>query len=300
MEKGSVTRKLTIREFFKRFPDEATCLEHVMDVRFGLEHTCRKCGQHATFHRLENRKAYACARCGDNVYPCAQTIFQDTRTPLQVWFYAIYIFSVSRNGVGAMELHRALGVTYKCAHRMGHQIRKLMGKANEAAGEKLTGIVEADEVFMGGVVRGQGSGVHAEKKAIVIGLKERGGRLVTKVVPDLTAQHVRPMFDEHVSKHATVHTDESRIYDLLGGAGWDRRAVNHSAKQYARPDFLRGGESIHVNGLENFWAHLQASVRGTHIHISKQHAQKYVDEFTYRANQRELGNVMFDALIAAL
>ena len=156
MEKNHLTRKLTVREFFKRFPDEATCLEHVMDVRFGLRHNCAKCGTvDATFHRLETLKAYACASCGDNLYPCAGTIFQDSRTPLQVWFYAIYLFSVSRNGVSGMELHRTLGVTGKTGYRIGVQIRKLMDKANYEANTTLSGHVESDETFVGGAVRGK-------------------------------------------------------------------------------------------------------------------------------------------------
>src|SRR5690348_11917084 len=126
MEKNHVTRKLTIREFFHRFKNEEECLDRVMAVRFGHRHVCRKCGHDSTFHKLETRKAYACANCGDNLYPCAGTIFEDTRTPLQVWFFAIYLFSVSRNGVAATELHRALGVTYKTAWRMAKQIRTLM------------------------------------------------------------------------------------------------------------------------------------------------------------------------------
>ena len=77
MEKNHITRKLSVRDFFKRFPDDAACLERLMDIRFGLRHTCQKCGVvDATFHRLENRKAYCCAHCGGHVYPCAGTIFE--------------------------------------------------------------------------------------------------------------------------------------------------------------------------------------------------------------------------------
>src|SRR5689334_4239756 len=115
MAKGELTNKLTVREFFKRFPDDASCLDHIMSVRFGHRHTCGKCGVvGATFHKLENRtRAYACAHCGDPLYPTAGTIFQDSRTSLQSWFYAIYLYTVSRNGVSGKELQRALGVTYK-------------------------------------------------------------------------------------------------------------------------------------------------------------------------------------------
>jgi hypothetical protein len=115
--------KLTVRDFFKRFPTDDACLEHVMNVRYGLRHVCEACGVEATFHRLSKRKAYCCAQCGHHVYPCAGTVFEDSRTSLQLWFYAIYLFVVTRHGVSGKELQRQLGVTYKTAWRMGQHIR---------------------------------------------------------------------------------------------------------------------------------------------------------------------------------
>jgi len=132
MDKKHHTRKMNVREFFKRFPDDAACLEHIMSVRYGHRHTCGKCGVvDATFHRLENRKAYACAHCGDNLYPCAGTIFEKSRTPLTVWFYAIFLFVSTRHGVSGMELHRQLGVTRKTGYRMGTK-PKCMSRINMA------------------------------------------------------------------------------------------------------------------------------------------------------------------------
>ncbi len=301
MEKTHVTRKLSVRDFFKRFPDEDTCLEHVMDVRFGLRHTCAKCGVvEATFHKLQNRKAYACAHCGDNLYPCAGTIFQDSRTPLQVWFYAIYLFSVSRNGVSGMELHRTLGVTRKTGYRIGVQIRKLMDKANDQANTTLSGHIESDETFIGGAVRGQGRGPYAGgNKTVVLGMKERGGRIVTKVIPNVTTETLKAEFAKHVAPGSVVSTDEAKGYGLVTGEGHTHLRVNHSEEDYAHYDY-RAKDTASVNGVENFWKHFKASVRGTHVHVSRGHMPEYLGEFTYRANHREMGNAMFDALIAAL
>lgn len=299
MEKNSLPRKLTIREFFKRFPDDATCLEHVMDIRFGLRHDCRKCGVvGATFHRLENRKAYECAHCANHLYPCAGTIFQDSRTSLQVWFYAIYLFTVSRNGVSAKELERALGVTYKCAWRMARQIRTLMEKADGGAAAILSGHIESDEAYMGGHRKGK-AGRGAAGKTIVLGLKERGGKLVAKIIPDASSASLQAVFEEHVAPGSIVSTDQWRGYNLLKEAGLTHLKVNHGNKEYARQDKATG-ESVHVNAVENFWGLFKASVRGTHVHISGKHMDKYLGEFTYRANHSHLGNAMFDALIAAL
>lgn len=301
MARNDPDKKLTVREFFKRFPDEETCLEHVMDVRFGLRHTCRKCGVvDATFHRLNDRKAYCCAHCGDHLYPCAGTIFQDSRTPLQVWFYAIYLYAVSRNGVAATELQRALGVTYKTGWRMARQIRSLMEKANDGENTILSGHVESDEAFIGGTVRGKGRGPHSSgNKTVVLGLKERGGRLVTKVIPDAKGVTLRAEFHKHITPGSIVSTDEAQAYSLVGRDGWTHLTVTHSEKDYAHYDW-RTKETAHVNSIENFWGHFKASIRGTHIHVSRKHMAKYLGEFTYRANHRHIGNAMFDALIAAL
>lgn len=300
MNKSDPTRKLSIREFFKQFPNEDVCLEHVMKVRFGLRHTCAECGVvNATFHRLENRKKYSCAHCGAHVAPCAGTIFHKSSTSLQVWFYAIYLYSVTRNGVSGMELHRVLGVTRKTGQRMARQIRILMEKANGADARLLTGVVESDEAYVGGALRGVGQGNYRSNKSIILGMKERNGRIVARVIPDTRAETIRAEFEKTISRDALIHTDEAKHYALLSKENWDHRWVNHGKRQYVRKDVMKGPD-IYTNNLENFWRNFKSSVRGTHVHISKGHAQKYVNEFVFRSNYRHLGNAMFDALVAAV
>ena len=137
---------------------------------------------YGTFHSLANRRAFSCAHCGNHVYPTAGTIFQDSRTSLQVWFYAIYLFVATRHGVSGKELERTLGVTYKTAWRMGQQIRQLMAKADGF--EMLKGHVEADETYVGGHRPGK-RGRGAPGKTIVIGMKERDGRITSRSIPNV-------------------------------------------------------------------------------------------------------------------
>ena len=300
MEKNHLTRKLSVRDFFRRFPNEETCLEHVMDVRFGLRHDCRMCGVvNATFHRLENRKAYCCAHCGGHVYPCAGTIFEKSRTSLQNWFYAIYLFTTTRHGVSGMELHRVLGVTRKCGYRMGMQIRELMEKADVKGliGGSLKHI-EMDEAYVGGRISGQGRGRGTPNKTVVFGIKERGGYIRAAVVPDASMASLRKVVLENVKPGSIVSTDEHKGYNLLVRDGYIHGTVNHSEKEYARDDEI--GVVHHVNSVESFWRLFKASVRGTHVQISREHAQKYVNEFVTRQNYRDLGNGMFDVLLSAL
>ena len=299
MEKSHITRKLSVRDFFKRFPDEDSCLEHVMDVRFGLRHDCRACGVvGATFHRLQNRKAYCCAHCGDHLYPCAGTIFEKSRTPLQVWFYAIFLFTTTRHGVSGMELHRTLGVTRKCAYRIGMQIRQLMAKADYQG--LLGGIgqqVELDEAYVGGRRPGK-RGRGAAGKTVVMGMKERNGYIRAEVIPNASGKHLEEVFNRNIARETIISTDEWVGYNLVTPAGHWHGTVKHGEKVYVVKDEI--GVLHHTNGLENFWKLFKASIRGTHVQISKTYADRYLGEFTFRQNHREMGNAMFDLLIAAV
>jgi transposase len=295
--KASNVTPFSVRQFFARFPNDDACLDHVMTVRFGMRHTCRKCGVvDATFHRLANRKAYSCAHCGDHLYPCAGTVFQDSRTPLTVWFYAIYLFVTTRHGVSGKELQRQLGVTYKTAYRMGMQIRTLIGGVDEFVA--LKGHVEIDEAYIGGRYHGP-RGRGALNKTIVVGLKERGGPMITEIVPDATRATLRKIVLETVQPRTTVSTDEHGGYVLLTGDDYVHGTVKHSADEYARVD-PETGVVHHVNHVESFWRLFKNSVRSTHIHVSEKHMSKYLDEFTFRNAHRQMVNGMFDLIVGAV
>lgn len=291
-QKESDVQAFSVREFFATFPNDNACLTRVMEVRYGIRHVCSnpKCSKETTFHKITDRRAFACAACGDHIYPCAGTIFQDSKTPLQTWFYAIYLFIATRHGVSGKELQRTLGVTYKTAWRIGHQIRSLMEKADGF--EMLKGHVELDEAYVGGrCSRKVGRG--AAGKTIVMGLKERGWRMVTEVIPDIKTATLRKVAFRNVEPNSRVSTDELYSYGLLEGAGLDHGTVTQGKKEYAR------GED-HVNHVESFWKLFKTSVRSTHIHISAQHMDRYLGEFSFRSNHRQMKNAMFDLLIAAL
>jgi transposase len=281
--------RLTVGEFFARFPDDDACLSHIMEVRYGLRHVCQACGVEGTFHKLTGRRAFSCSSCGDHVYPGAGTIFQDSRTPLRVWFYAIYLFVTTRHGVSGKELERTLGVTYKTAWRMGQQIRLLMTKADGF--EKLKGHIEVDEAYVGGYQPGRGR--QTTNKTIVLGLKQRGGRLNAEVIPNIKMGTLQKALRRHVEKGATVSTDELRSYNLLKLDGYTHGNVTHSAKQYRQGDYS-------TNGIESFWNLFKNSVRSTHIHVSPKYMDRYLGEFTFRSNHREMSNAMFDLLISAV
>jgi transposase len=295
----SASPDFPVREFFARFPDERACLEHIMVVRHGgTKIDCPSCGSVGVqFHKLHERRVYACPECRFQIAPTANTILHDTRTPLVSWFYAMYLFCTTRHGVSGKELQRQLGVTYKTAYRIGMQIRKLTEKADNFD-QLLSGHIEMDEAYVGGRVSGLGGGRGAPNKTIVFGLAERQGRIVTRVVPDVKTVTLRPIVLETVAKGSIVSTDELRSYGLLTNDGYRHGTVSHGKGQYSR--YVCKSLTFHVNTVEGFWRLFKASVRSTHVHISGKHMQRYLNEFTFRANHRERVNGMFDLLVGAL
>lgn len=279
----------TIQQFFKEFPSDEACLEHIMKVRYGLEGDCPKCGAETKFSRVTSQRAYACQWCGWHTYPCVGTPFEDSRTSLQLWFYAIYLFTATRSGVSAKELQRQLGVTYKCAWRMGHKIREHMGFVD--GNPPLGGEIEVDETYVGGHKEGGKRGRGADGKTILFGMLDRDGYVMTKVVADTKGSTLKPIIAENVEKGSTIHTDEYSPYNGLDKMGYEHQRCNHGAKQYS----VNGS---HVNTLEGFWSRLKASINGTHIHVSGKHLDKYAAEFEYRFNSREASSSMFSELLS--
>ncbi len=292
----SVTPDFSVRDLFKRFPDDEACLQHIFNVRFGERHVCTTCGVDTTFHRMTNRRAWACAACGAHLYPTAGTIFQDTRTPLRVWFYAIYLFVTTRHGVSGKELQRQLGVTYKTAWRIGHKIREQMDKGEIKS--FLTGHVEIDEAYVGGKRSGGKRGRGAPGKTIVMGFQERGGRLVAQIIPDVKMKTLRAETLAQVERGSVISTDELLSYGLLKRDGYTHVAVKHGRKQWVVFD-QETRQLHHTNSVESFWRQFKHSVRGTHTSISQKHMKRYLDEFTFRANHRDEVNGMFDRIVAA-
>ena len=228
---------------------------------------------------------------------CRRSPVQQTRTPLQLWFYAIHLFTVTRHGVSAKELQRQLGVTYKTAWRMAALIREHMADVD---GDKPIGgegtNVEIDETLMGGVKRGKHNRGSAAK-TVVVGALERGGDLVAQVVPNQRRATLEPFVTANVRIGGNVHTDELRSYASLSNAGYRHARVNHGAMEYAYYDY-RLAETVTVNSIENFWRHLKCSINGTHTSVSAKHLNRYVKEFEYRFNRRNRPETMLPELLS--
>jgi transposase-like protein len=284
-----MAKTFTIQDFFNRFPDDEACLDHLMATRYGHEMDCPKCRKHSRFARLKNAPAYACPWCGHHIHPMAGTPFENSRTPLQKWFYVMYLFTTTRNGVSAKEIQRQLGVTYKTAWRIGHQLREFMGfvDGDTPLGGTGRGVVEADKAFIGGKDK-QGE----DDKSVVLGMAERNGDVLTRVIADRRANSVLPQIITWVKPGSRVATDEAKAFGNLRKEGYAHGTVNHRKKEFVL-------WPVHTNTIEAFWANLKRGIKGTHVWVSEKHLQKYLCEFEFRHNLRREPHLMFSFLLQA-
>lgn len=276
--------RYTIKDFHKQFRNDADCLEFIYRRCYPQGATCRKCLRTDAFYPVTDRRAYACV-CGHQIHPTVGTIFHKSRTSLKSWLFAMYLMTNAKNGVAAKELERQLGVTYKCAWRMGHQLRQLLAEN----GLQLSGNVEADETYFGPRKPGK-RGRGSSGKAILVGVVEREGSIAATHVNDVSAKTVVGHIMEHVAPESTVITDEFTSYRRLTKQGFVHRKVRHRRKQYVNG-------TLHTNTIEGFWSQLKRSIHGTFHHVSRKHLQKYVNEFSYRYNRRKSKIPMFCLLL---
>lgn len=278
--------KFTVKQFNELFPDDDACLEYMFQQAYGNMEACYHCGViDAKYYRVRKKKVFECKDCGYQISPLANTIFHKSSTSLRDWFYVIYLFSVSKNGVSAKEVERHTGVTYKTAWRIAKQVRALMLQGDRP----LSGIVETDETYVGG--RNKGAGKGFANKEVVFGMVERGGSVKAEHVRSAGARVLLPRLQDTIEPGTTVFSDQAQVYKTLRRIGYYHDSVNHSIGEYGRG-------IIHTNTIEGFWSQLKRSVDGTYHCISAKYLQLYLNEFVYRYNHRQLPSI-FPVLIAS-
>lgn len=291
-------KRYTINEFRAEFSNDDVCLDRILKLRYTKQPCCPQCSQETTFKRIKGRRAYQCSDkdCQYQLYPTAGTVFEKVRTPLANIFYVIYLMTSTRNGVSAKEIERQLGVTYKCAWSLGHRIRKLMAQGDAL----LSGIVEVDETVIGGKskfkhksyreknkMNSKRKGDYSVNKVVVMALLERGGNITTRILDGQTP--FKSIVYKHVGLGSTVMTDSATSYKGLQGS-FQHGIVQHNKDEYAV------GER-HTNTIEGFFSHLKRTIKGTHIHVSAGHMQKYIDECAFKYVHRKQGQEMFYSIL---
>jgi transposase len=289
--------RYTIRDFNEQFPTDDACLEHLKEQRFpGGIALCPKCKEQRNLHRVNGRPVFACDECLTQISPMAGTIFEHSSTSLRLWYYAMYLMASTRCGISAKQIQRETGVTYKTAWRMFRQIRSLLSEPDM----QLEGsAVEMDEMYVGGKRKNRhGSkgmrGRDNDNKTPVLGMVERGekGRVFACVTPDVKAATIFPIVEERVLPKSIVYTDEYSVYDQLHKHpnSYEHKRIQHKQQVYVMGD-------VHTQTIEGFWSLVKRGIGGVYHSVSRKYLQTYLDEYSFRYNRRDQGNLIFNAFL---
>jgi transposase-like protein len=286
--------RYTFKDFEAQFPTDDACFEWLKDYLYPDGIFCQTCEKVTRHHKVASRKSYSCQYCGHHVHPTADTIYHKSSTSLKTWFHAIYLMASTRCGISAKQIERETGVTYKTAWRMFKQIRTMLAEG----GNPLSGHVEADETFIGGLAKNMHKRERARKitgtggsgKIAVAGVVERQGRVIAKVVPDRMSDTLMSFVEERVLPSTIVYTDELPAYNPLRSRGYEHRRVHHSAKVYV-------SGNAHTNSIEGFWSLVKNGLRGVNHSVSAKYLQTYLDEYAFRYNRRHDITPMFQSLL---
>jgi len=277
--------KFTLADFIDRFPDDLSCRKEVIKLKGGFK--C-KCGSSNGYH-LKNRPIMVCRDCHYHTSILKGTIFEKSRTPLRLWFYAVYLMTKICCGVPAKQIQRELGVTYKTAWRMMNLIRSTM-KPNIKA---FDGIVEVDETFVGGRGRNRARVFYVpeyDKKQIIMGFLDRKAKMVRPIHIDNTGKWtLLNQIRNNVRLGSQIYSDQYVGYQNLPREGYLHDSINHNIR------FVDG--DAHTQNLENFWSHFKRGVTGVYRQVSPKYVQAYAEEFAFRYNHRDLGDGMFWELL---
>ena len=261
----------------KRFPDEQACRDYLLKARWGNKVECTHCHSSEKIYKFQSGKLLKCGACHKQFTVKVGTIFEDSALPLQKWFMAIYLITAHKKGISSLQLHRDIGVTQKTAWFMLHRIRYAI-RTDSVNRSPLSGTIEADETYIGGKHKGF-VGRTTAKKAVVMGIVQRGGRVIAQQVTKASAAQLQPIIRRNTKKGSTVVTDDWGAYNGLSHT-FNHQVINHSKKEYVRGD-------VHTNTVEGFLALLKRGIHGIYHHVSKKHLDKYVDEFEFRWNSRK-------------
>jgi transposase-like protein len=276
-------------QLFQKFPDVETARKYLESRLWPKGPKCPTC---LKTDRVTTRKDgfYRCNDCKRDFTVRTGTIFERSHVPLHKWLYAMYLLVTARKGISSLQLAKEIGVTQKSAWFVLHRLR-------EACGNDLTmlkGIIEVDEVYLGGIEQNKhmkdrmygDQGV--PRKTSVIGMRERGGRTKAVVAQTVSSISLENAIRANVESGSSIHTDEFAAYDRVGKSYLHER-INHSKGEYS----VKG---VTTNGVESVFAVMKRGLHGVYHHASKKHIGRYVDEFTFRLNDANVKRHTWDRL----
>jgi transposase-like protein len=276
-------KPITLCEVLQQFGTDESCRSYLESLRWPSKVICPKCGSDK-MSRVRERKIFDCDSCRYQFSVLAGTIFHDTHLPLPIWFATTYVMCESRKGVSANQIKRMMGIGYKAAWYLCHRIRASMAMA-EAERQPLGGVVEVDETYVGGKPRrGASKRGRGTEKESVIGIRQRGGDLRFFHAQDVKSGTLAKYIKENISQDVdVVMTDDFSVYPKAiakAGVLGEHKAINHSLGVYSIGD-------LHTKTVESAFSLLKRGIIGTWHRVSAKHLQAYLDEMSFRFDNRK-------------
>jgi len=271
------------------FHDETKAREFLELQRWPHGPVCPYCKEHKNVVRLGGEAAkkgqVLCRPCRKKFTVTVGTVMERSHIPLTKWLMGFRLMASSKKGISAHQMHRMMDITYKTAWFLNHRIREAMGlapaKSSPIGGEGK--IIESDETYVGGKAYSAHKSKPVPKKHAVIALVERGGEVRAKHVPAVTMKTLRDVLTKHASRKSTLMTDDSPVSRNIRQEFHAHGVVVHSKGEYVKKDGV-----THTQTIESFFSLLKRGVFGSFHSVSEQHLQRYVDEFAFRWNHREI------------